>query len=244
MLKKYVAMGLLVVMAVGVQAEPIRTALTKENRMPRLYQAELGAVFHYVERDDGELYSGVPYLRYTVLPDFSLFARVPYLNVDPDWGNSESGIGDVSLGFEFLAYEDLFKYPWIMPHAEVFMDTGDEEKGLGAGDPQYLLGLAIGTTTYRHFNYAVDARYRILDNQDNIPSIAGSLVWDLDDRFSLIGEIEVSREKEEGNDSHPITFLAGMHYAATDSFQFGLHGGTTTNSDVDVLVRGNLSYSF
>ncbi len=252
MMKKWLAIGLIAMIGGVVEAEPIRTVLTKENRLPRLYQAEIGAEFFYVEREAVDETSVIPYLRYTLLRDFAVIARLPYRSIDPDspMYSQESGIGDATLGFEFVAYEDLFGYPWIMPHAEVSFDTGDEDKGLGAGDNEYTVGVAVGTTVNRVLHWTVDARYRILDDQDNIPSVGASLVWDLDRRFSLIGEIELSREKDvpdefgQRDDRHPLIFLAGMHYKATRALQFTLHGGTGTNSDLDTLIRGKLSYSF
>lgn len=252
MTKRLLLLGLIVVMGGTVYAEPIRTLLTKENRLPRLYQAEVGAEFHYIEREHADETAIIPYVRYTVARDLALVGTLPYRSVDPDdpMLKKESGIGDATLGFEFVAYKDLFGYPWIMPHGQVSFDTGNEDKGLGAGDTEYMIGIAVGTTVNRKLHYVADARYRILDDQDNIPSIAGSIVWDLDRKFSLIAEIELSREKDARDefgmrdDRHPLVFLAGMHYRASRALQFTLHGGTSKNSDLDTIIRGKVSYSF
>ena len=251
-MKKLLALGVLAIFGSTAQAEPIRTVLTKENRLPRLYQAELGTELWYLEREAADETAVVPYLRYTVLPNFALVGTLPYRSVDPDdpMRSRQSGIGDATLGVEFVAYKDLFGYPWIMPHAEVSFDTGDEDKGLGAGNNEYTVGLAIGTTVNRVLHWAADARYRIVDDQDNIPSIAASIVWDLDETFSLIAELELSREKDVRDefgmreDRHPLIFLAGMHYKASRALQFTLHGGTAKNSDLDTIIRGKVSYSF
>lgn len=250
MMKKALSVALVGLLCASVQAEPIRTALTKENNLPRLYQAELGAEAYYYDVKGGDASELVPYVRYTLLPDFAVFATLPYVTVNPDFGKKESGIGDATLGVEFVPYKNLFGYPWIMPHAEVIFDTGDEKKGLGTGATEYQVGVAIGTTVNRVFHWAADARYLIVDEGDNIPSIAGSVVWDLDKKFSLMAELELSREKnvmdEFGfvDDRHPLVFVVGMHYKATRDLQFSLHGGATKNSDVDSVIRGKVSYSF
>ncbi len=254
MMKKWLMIGLMTALCGSVQAEPIRTALTKENRLPRLYQWEGGVEFHYQEyKNNDEMMMAVPYLRRTMLRDFALFATLPYNRFDPDMGESESGIGDATVGFEFVAYKNLFGYPWIMPHGEVKFDTGDEDKGLGTGDTEYMIGVAMGTSVGRDFHFAADARYRIMRDEDNIPSLGLSVVWDLDHRFSLLAEMEVARRKlrdELGfreDDSNPITFLVGMHYRATRNQAFSIHGGGVTNSGeagLNNIIRGKYSFRF
>lgn len=252
MTNKWLAIGLIAMIGGTLQAEPIRTVFTKENRLPRLYQAEMGSEFYHLEYENADETAAIPYLRYTLLKDFVVLGTLPYRSVDPDDPalSKESGIGDATLGIEFLAYEDLFGYPWIMPHGEVSFDTGDEEKGLGTGNTDFTVGVAAGTTVNRAFHFVADGRYRIVDDQDNIPSIATSIIWDLDEKFSLIAELELSREKnardEFGNreDRHPIIFVAGMHYQATRALHFALHGGTSKNSELTELIRAKVSYSF
>ncbi len=249
MIRKCLLAGLILAIGGHAFAEPIRTALTKENRLPRLYESEVGLEFYYYDFEDGEITTFAPYFRYTLLRDFAANMSLPYHQISPDFGSSESGFGDFTLGFEFVAYKDLFGYPWIMPHAEISFDTGDEDKGLGTGNVDYTVGVAIGTTVSRKFHFVADARYLILDDEDNVPSIAGSIVWDLDAKFSLIAELELSRRKQQDDfgfddDSHPLVFLGGMSYRANRNLHFTLHGGTSKNSDIDSIIRGRVAYRF
>jgi hypothetical protein len=251
MTKKCMIMGLAALMCGTAYAEPIRTFLTKENRLPRLYQAEVGVDFVYVDMEDdmGEWTSAVPYLRYTPVRDLAVFASLPYMQVDPAFGSKERGIGDAVLGVDFLAFTDLFGYPWIMPHGAIGFATGDEKKGLGAGDTQYLVGMAVGTTVNRSIHFAADFRYQILEEIENVPSVAASVVWDLDEKFSLIAEIEVARLREDngfgGKETvNPITVLGGMHYQASRSLHFTLQGGAGEDSGADSIIRGRVAYVF
>jgi len=249
MMKRFFLFSVAVLWVVAAQAEPIRTVVTKENRLPRVNEWEASLIFDYIERETQDETAIAPYLRYGLLRDLAAFATVPYRSIEDDLtDNKESGFGDVSLGFEWVVYRNLFGAPWIMPHAEVILDNGNEEKGLGTGSTDYVVGLAAGTTVQRDFHFTVDARYRIVDDQDNIPSIAGSLVWDLDRRLSLISEIEVSREKEDelglGKDTHPILFWAGMHYRARRDLQFSIHAGTSKNTDIDAMIRARVTKAF
>ncbi len=251
MMKKWMAIGLIACLGGVASAEPMRTALTKENRLPRLYQAEASVEFLYRDFEDnaGDILTIAPQIRYTLVRDFAVFARLPYHRIDPQVGSRESGMGDASVGVEFLAFKNLFGYPWIMPHGEVIFDNGNENKGLGTGETEYLVGVAAGTTVNRDFHFAADLRYLIQDDADNVPSIAASLVWDLDSRFSLIAELEIQRVKMTdfmGNSDteHHLTMLGGMHYRASRALQFTLQGGTGQKNGIEAIFRGNVSYSF
>lgn len=244
MTKQWIIMGLLAVTVGTVQAESMRTVLTKENRMPRPWQAELGAEATYLDlkNDAGDVTSIAPYLRYGLGDKLAVVGTLPYLSVNPTFGKDEDGIGDARLGLEFLAYESLFGYPWVLPHVTVIFPSGDEDKGLGTGNTEVQFGVAIGTTVYDVLHYSLDVRYLMNDSEKNIPSAAVSLVWDLDRQFSLVAEMEISDSISGG--SNPLTYLAGMHYKATRDLQFGLYGGTTQNTDVDTIIHGKIAYSF
>jgi len=242
MIKKAFLGMILIAIASGAQAQSVRTVLSKDGHIPRPGQTELGADFRYEEFDFREETTLSPYFRYALFKNLAVSAQAPFRTIDPELGGSESGLGDTTVGLEFLGYQDIFRYPWIMPHVSVSLATGDEDKGLGTGETAYTLGLAMGTTVEDVFHFVADARYNILDDQDNIPSVAFALVWDLDRQFSLVGELEVARDKEA--DTHPLTFLGGMHYKINRSLSFGVYGGTSKNTDRDVLVHGRLSALF
>lgn len=242
MTKKWIIAGLLILAAGSSYAEPMRTVLTKENKFPRPLQAEIGSEFTYMEFEDGDLISAMPYLRYGLFENLAIVGGLPYLSVSPDVGKDVDGIGDAILGLEFLAYEDLFGYPWIMPHIEVSFPTGDEDKGLGTGDSEVQVGVAVGTTVNDDFHLTVDVRYLLRDEADDMPSAALSFVWDLDKKFALITEISVADDDER--DNTPVTFLGGMHYKATRDLQFGLYGGTTDDTDAETIIHGKISYTF
>ena len=250
MFKKWLALGLVAMMGSAVQADTIRTALTKENRRPNLHRAEAGMIFTYSEMENDDKATALaPYMRYTVLPDLVLFGTLPFKNIDHDQGSSSSGLGDATVGAELLVYEDLFRAPWILPHAEVSFPTGDEDKGLGSGDMEYMVGIALGSSIYRHLHYAVDARYRILNDRDNVPSLGLALIWDLDERFSLLAEMQVSDETIEDDfgrsaSRNPILFLAGMHYQPIPALSFTVHGGAESDTGRDAIIRVKMAYLF
>ncbi len=70
---------------------------------------------------------------------------------------------DARLG---LAWEDIFDYVWIIPHAKLYLPTGDEDKGLGTGDTDAKLGVSVGTTVEDDWHFAIDASWIKTDLRD------------------------------------------------------------------------------
>src|SRR5438105_4271491 len=108
-----------------VHAEAQRALLTHENRFPEVGKAEIGAYVDYLQFNNGDQTDLRPYGRYTVINNLTLNASVPYEWTNPDNGSNENGFGDTDVGLELLAYQDIFEYPWIIPHVDTSFSTGD-----------------------------------------------------------------------------------------------------------------------
>ncbi len=254
MTRRLIAAFVLSLVAVALaQAEPIRTLLTKENRMPGKFKWEAGLVGQYIEIDkdstrffgQGENYGVAPYGRFGLMDNLAATLAVPFAWRSPDFGDSEQGLGDVTAGLELVGYQHIFGYPWVMPHAEVSFDTGDEEKGLGAGETFPTLGIAVGTTTFDVYHWVLDGTYVLHDKTDDYGAIAGSFIWDLSDQFSLLAEIRVEDRKLDGKDSsRPIYYQGGFFWKPTDALGIGLYGAKADNTDQDTIVSTKIAYSF
>lgn len=234
--------------------EAIRTRLTKENKFPAKGGLEAGLSFDHIEFEDGrEDDIWTPYARFGVTEHLALFATLPLVDTENAAGDSESGLGDVTLGFDLLAWEDIFKYPYVVPHAEIVFYTGDEDDGLGRGETVYVIGLAVGTTVedichiHGTWDFALDARYRFQDDE-NVPSIALSVLWNISPRLAFMAEVEVRDEDEveedEDESDHPATYVGGIYYKITDALGIGLYGGADQNSIKDEFALSTLSYTF
>ncbi len=233
-------------------AESMRPLLTKENKMPELHKAEVGVLGIYkeipedfdkgvyVKRDE---YTETPYVRYGLVENLTLVATVPFKQVQPKVGDDQSGLSDVSIGAELMAFQDIFDYPWIMPHADISFQTGDEDKGLGAGENIVTVGAALGTTVADVWHYAADLTYELHDNTDDVAGGALSLTWDLNERFSVLGEGKMTNE-EQGNFKNPIYYDVGMCYKATEALAFNVYGGGATDAEEHTIIGVKGAYSF
>ena len=239
-------------------AEPLRTFFVKENRMPGPFKTEVGAVGQYKEIPDDDVptgkgydvYTVAPYIRYGVAENLAVFADIPFMQNEPSDGDTERGLGDVEAGAEFLAFQDIFSYPFIIPHAEVSFGTGDEDKGLGNGKTLFTAGISVGTVVMDMFHYVLDARYTFndkardgSDDDKNVATLAGALIWDLSEQFSLIAEAKGSNNKNVDGD-YPMYFQGGIGYQATENLYINLLAGSSKNTDEDVIVSGKIAYCF
>ncbi len=233
--------------------EAQRTVFTHENRVPEARQLEVGVGGSFSEFPEDtqrgfkgyDSYAFGPYLRYGLDERFSVNADIPFMYIDRRDGDSDQGLGDVSVGFEFVGWQDVFGYPYILPHATLYLPTGDEDKGMGEGKARPAFGVSIGTTVNDVFHFVVDATYTIYRDRGNEASFGGSLIWDLDEKFSLSAECLVISNRDTGPESNnPIYIIGGMHYEVNDDIQLSVYGGSSHHSEEDVIAGAKASYSF
>lgn len=267
-MKKLMVGMMVALLAVSVVAEPQRPLLTLENKFPDQGQFEVGGLFSLVEIVDNNEFDRAgdrdertyeAYLRYGLTENMALVVGVPFMEIEPDEGDTEDGIGDATLGVQLKVFEDIFSYPWIIPHAQVRFDTGDEDKGLGAGEMGYEVGVSIGTTVspswdwidgygrwgFKNvYHFIADATYEINENADNISVFSGTMIWEASDKLALLAEASITDEELEPDDGHPSYFQAGFAYQATENFALNLYGGGAKNTDEDVRITLKVSYTF
>jgi hypothetical protein len=237
-----------VVLAGAAFGEPERTLLLREDQRPEAGMLEVGMQTEYSEIKDEMLrlktdeWKTSLYGRYGLTPNVSLRAAVPYVDRDPEVGSSESGIGDVRLGFEFVAWRDIFDYPYIMPYAEVAFPTGDEDKGLGAGETTGAIGIAGGSTAWRYTHFVADLRYSILADEDNRFSGGLAVIHELSKQFFVSAEGTFAEEDENGD--RRKQFVGGMTYKPNRRWAISVHGGKEYDGERDAIGALKIAYSF
>lgn len=251
----WVLVGVCVVASAAL-ADPVRTLFTRENKFPGAMGWELslgggGASYDAaMANQDMDWWSVAAGVRFGVTERVALRAEVPYVgysigNVD------ESGLGDIELGFDFLFFEDIFEYAWIVPHATAILATGDEDKGLGAGDGQGRFGVSLGTTVNNVVHFGADISYTIngtwnarRTERDDLTTGALSIVWDLDERASLLGEVQLLDNPVDPDDSYATRAHGGMVYRINKSFTVMGYAGGASGLYEDYYGMGRLVYQF
>ena len=247
------------VLAGSAWADPMRTVFTKENKFPGALKPELslaggGSSFEVDGADaDIERYFVTPGVRFGLTDRLTLLAAVPFAGYS-DEELDESGLGDVEIGTEFLFYEDIFEYAWIIPHATAILSTGDEDKGLGVGEGQGRFGISVGTTTHDVLHWAVDASYTLNgaapenpafdDDRDDLLTGALSLVWDLDERASVLGEVQFRDDPVDEEDDYAFRGHLGMAYQINKTFSIMGYLGGASGLEEDYYGMGRLVAQF
>jgi len=250
MIKKLLAGMVVVSIAGAAWAEPERTLLTRDNKLPEKGQVEVGALLAMQSLQFEKQYQEIPYARYGLLGNLAVNAFVPVREINPDsgFGKNQAGLGDIVLGMELVPYQDAFRFPYILPHLDVGLPTGDQDKGLGSGDVSVLAGVTVGTTMYEKYHWAADVGYRhLVDNNpltdDDMLVLSGSFAWEVNEEVSLLAE--VSGTDQELPDGRPVTFEGGMTYKPEDTaWFFGLYGGRTIHTGEDWNASVKASYTF
>lgn len=256
MLKRLMTIGLAVAAVASVaRAEPMRTFLTKEGKLPAVGSLELTASEVYTEiRDQREFFRPTDVdewrttlaARYGLAEALSLNVSVPFLSLSYDDSDAdESGVGDVVAGLELMAFKDIFDYPYFMPYVEVAFPTGDEDKGLGEGDGSVVFGGVVGTTMNDVYHYAVDARYAIYQDDENVGSVGVSIGWDVSKQLTVLGE-GIFVEKRADEDTNAKIVQGGFAYkpAVASNWLLSFHGGKELDGARDVIAGARVSYTF
>ncbi len=238
-----------VLVAGGTYAESARTFALREDQRPAKGELELGVAGRFAELKPSRFvpqtdeYTAEVQARYGVTRDFSLNMAVPYVLRDTEVGNGENGVGDIRLGFELVTYRDIFDYPYIMPYAELRLPSGDEDKGLGAGDLAGDVGIALGSTMNRYWHFIADFRYLIQPNTDNGWAAGLGLVHELSKSFAVSIEGQL-RDKSAGDRQRPKAVIGGMTYKPTKKWTISVFGGAETDSRVDTVAGLKVNYTF
>lgn len=205
---------------------PQRTLLTRENRFPQVGKAEVGAYFEHDEQASFDRDSIGAYGRVGFWENMAFEAGVPFIDSEFN-DDSNSGVGDVELKLDLLAFQDIFRYPFVIPHVDVSLPTGDEDKGLGVGETVTAFGISIGTVVYEQLTYVLDVSYafnaRPNQEEENVFYVSGSLVWDISDRFAVLAEGRVFEENDFGDT--PYILQGGLAYRLTEDVQIAGYGG-------------------
>ena len=246
MFQKAVFLMSALIIASSVQAETVRTRLTKENRFPDQFHPEIGMAYNFVDFiDSSEIWSFDSYVRLGLADGFALTATVPY--VDREDGAtklSESGLGDAQVGLEWRMWEDIFHYPYVLSHIVVDTDTGEEKDKLGDGETSVTVGVTLGTVMHDLWHWTAEARYELNDNTDDMASAAVTIGYAVSEQFQVMAEAEIRDEPAPTTSDTPILIVGGFFYQISDFLSLSVHGGAENNSEKDIFVSSKVALSF
>ncbi len=266
---KYLMLVMALLMAASLgyaQSESIRPLFCKENRMPELHTFEVDLLSSYAKYDESRNISGLelnrtdftltPGVRFGAYENLTLYSTIPFSFIRSDVDGNFTHFKDITVGAELLAYEYTYKYPWVIPYAEVTFPTGNEDDytaiqktdsifGYGLGKMDAIFGVAVGTTVNDVYHYVMDGRYDVNVDDNGIFSGAVAFIWDLSDEFSFLAEAKISQESNNNPYSGvPAFFNGGLSYSPFESLRCTAYGGTSVNTAEEGHGGLKIAYMF
>ena len=231
---------------------PMRTDLTRENRLPDVREIEASLYGRYqnltdnvqdytdndIARGTGELQ-----LRYGVTRDFALIGAIPGVTSEVGSADMEAGVGDMRVGFELRAFEEPFDAPYVIPYFELALPTGDDSKGLGTGEVTGIGGLAFGTEVWEFVRMGADIG-GVFNSDTSSLRVGGHIIWELSPKFSMLSEIAFQDMPSDSN-RNELMITGGMAYRPHDLWQISLYGGVSADGDdQDTSVSMRITRTF
>ncbi len=254
MKKRWAVLGAAVGLAAtaGAQAPPHfdarlraeRTLEVREHSALERGRWEVGVVAAYEDQDAAaaELFTVTPYARHGLTRNLRVRLDVPVAYRDREIGGEVAGPGDLRLGAELLVHEDSFRFPYVLPYLSVSFPTGSSGDGLGLGDAATDLGIALGTTRWRDWHFRLDARYALrFGDLDNIASVGGALIWDVNPQFAVLAEGRISQGDVDDTGT-PKVALGGMVYRPSPRWSLSVHGGMEFDGTREALAAVRVAY--
>jgi hypothetical protein len=111
---------------------------------------------------------------------FSLIAHAPFQQLRPEGGDTETGIGDVTLGAKYALVNDRSRFI-LAVGGDVDLPTGDETRGLGEGHaalaPFVLAWVPFGPERRFLFQTGVHIDIPLAGEEGEHAQIGGVLSW-------------------------------------------------------------------
>jgi long-subunit fatty acid transport protein len=214
------------------------------------YQLELNGQYDWDEEDaeDGSIKStagqATATLSYGVADNVDLVLSLPYL-----WGKAEvnettlyneKGIGDVVLETKLRLFERNGFSMALKPG--ISFPTGDDEKGLGAGQlGGHLFLIAsqeLGSWAF-HGNLGYIRNENKIDERKDIWHASLATTWEVIKNLKLVANVGIERNPDEDANNDPAFLTGGIIYSVKENIDVDLGvkcGLTKPETDISMLA--------
>jgi hypothetical protein len=176
--------------------------------------------------------------------------EVPLMLLDPAEGNDEFGIGDARFGYKFRFVDEAAALLSMSVYPQIDLPSGDEDRGLGAGDPVLTLPFQLGKhfLDEQLFVYGdIGYEEQLADEQDDVLFFGIAAEFEVRPGLVLGGEIHhVHAISSESADDTLFNF--GFKYDLTEAVTLlgaaGRSFDPSADRGADVLVYLGLQFRF
>jgi len=196
---------------------------------PAAMNLEGGLAFDYINIDsDINAWVLDAYLKYGIIDNWEVGADIPYLNISPDEGDSQSGIGDMNIWTKYRFISEDKDNFGLAAGLNVKLATGDEDEGLGSGETDFMPFIMGTIKPSDQIVLGAKVGYDIIGEPDGVDVDNEWLgtIWGgymLKPNVGLVAELYGNTQK--GKD--PLAIDAGVTYGITENagFVFGAGAG-------------------
>ena len=189
-------------------------------------------------------------LSYGIVDNVDLVVGLPYL-----WGKikendvtvyDEKGLGDTTLDVKWrLLEKDKFN---LALKSGISIPTGNDEKGLGAGQLGgrlfFIASQELGSLAF-HANLGYIRNENKNEERKDLWHISVAATWDVITNLKLGANVGIERNPESDAANDPAFVIGGIIYSVTENFDvdLGVKCGLS-RSETDVSLMTGIAYRF
>jgi len=199
------------------------------------YEAEAGVAYLQDKEDNAETEISLT-IKHGLTERTDLGIFLPYMMTRPKEENGERGMGDAELAAKFNLVREGDRIPGFSVTLGIIMDTGEENKGMGSGEIDYVFNSILSKelqfiTLHGNLGYTAKAK---------TASFGVALEYPANEKLNLVAEIT-----GENKSDSPIEALIGANFSATENLTLDFGIGTGLNDySTRLNVTGGLTLSF
>lgn len=207
------------------------------------FEVEVGVDYLRYENDDEEVAPGFA-LIYGLTDNLDIGLGVPFLFLRPDGGSNEEGISDLELCLKCRFLEEGECCPSLALVGFVTLPTGDEDRGLGAGNSDMGL-LLVASKDLCNMTCHLNLGYQYVGSGEpnDVFLYGAAFERPLTEKWTLVGEIvgETSSAPDAANALLGVTYAIRENAVLDFGFSYDL---TDERASADFGVTMGATFSF
>lgn len=169
-------------------------------------------------------------LTYGLTDELDIAVGLPYQRIDNDGEPRVHGMGDASLGAKWRFHEKDGLSIGLKP--QVFIPTGNDQRGLGSGKAAYgvnlLASYEIDSCTFLA-NAGTTYSNNALGTRKSIWNASAAVIWTAMPKTRLLLDVGIYRNGDPLSSRHPAFAVAGVIYSPHEKL------------DLDIGIRRGLN---
>lgn len=205
------------------------------------FEMEYG--YEYVDVADKE-YNQSVVLKTGLLKNLDLGIEVPYQFIDMEDADNVDGFSDVVLMSKWNILSGKEQWPDVAFSFSYKTESGNDEKSLGTGRPEYAF-TGIFSKQFDRIAYYVNLGCSVKKEFEDTFNYNFALEYSLNEKVNLVGEIFGDTIFSGKFDDNATSGLVGFNYAINDTvaYDLGLTLGIS-EAEPDYKVSTGLTFAF